>query len=178
MKTKEDLIRFAQYAAANPTPTERLTLNCLESLLGPNGIAFEFQKIFGFYILDFVIPSRLLVIEIDGPEHQNNRNRKRMDTIRDRFCLSCGLKTLRIKTEEFNQLPFLIQQFPEVQGWENKWLYYFQKAEKKRKEVEMKVVIEKPRKKGKSHPEIGRYYRNLRRNKNLADSQELPNFGW
>lgn len=54
------------------------------------------QVILGFYILDFVIPAKLLVIEIDGSSH---KGREEYDEKRSDFIRKCGLKIVRYKNE-------------------------------------------------------------------------------
>lgn len=58
---------------------------------------FKFQMILGFYILDFVIPEKLLCIEIDGSSHDD---RKGYDAFRDGFIRECGFEVLRIQNED------------------------------------------------------------------------------
>jgi len=53
--------------------------------------------ILGFYILDFVLPLKMLNIEIDGGCHQLAQ---RYDRSRDGFVKKCGLKVMRIKNED------------------------------------------------------------------------------
>ena len=51
------------------------------------GVNYLRQVGFGFYVLDFVVPSRLLVIEIDGSEHKYYS--KKFERERDSFIKKC-----------------------------------------------------------------------------------------
>ena len=52
----------------------------------------------GNYIVDFYIPKKQLVIEIDGIQHLTKENKEK-DLERDRFLEGEGLKVLRISNE-------------------------------------------------------------------------------
>jgi very-short-patch-repair endonuclease len=58
---------------------------------------FEDQRNCKAYIVDFYIPDIKLVIEVDGPSHDKQ---KEYDEIRTRFLASKGIKVIRIKNEE------------------------------------------------------------------------------
>lgn len=76
-----------------PTKSER-EFSCR---LDAAGITYKTQMILGFYLLDFVFPEKLLVIEIDGRNHDYTRD---YDRKRDNFIRRCGLEVLRIKNAE------------------------------------------------------------------------------
>lgn len=59
------------------------------------GLVIERQVIFGYYILDFVVVEKLLVVEIDGESHAGPSQRA-YDAKRDKFCQQLGLTVLRI----------------------------------------------------------------------------------
>lgn len=75
-----------------PTPSERAFRDRLEAA----GITFKTQMILGSFILDFVIPDKMLVIEIDGSVHNEQRS---YDAFRDRFIRKCGFKVVRVSNE-------------------------------------------------------------------------------
>lgn len=58
------------------------------------GWNFKQQMILGWYILDFVIPEKMIVFEIDGASH---KNRVYYDNKRDEFVKECGFTTIRIQ---------------------------------------------------------------------------------
>jgi very-short-patch-repair endonuclease len=58
-----------------------------------NGLDFDRQKIIGSYLVDFYCAERRVVIEIDGPSHED---RAEQDAQRDAFLRSLGLTVIRI----------------------------------------------------------------------------------
>jgi very-short-patch-repair endonuclease len=81
----------AQMRGKKQTPAERLFHYRLkQSDLGE----FKRQVIVGFYIVDFVFPARMLVIEIDGCSHDG---RERYDERRDKFLRSMGFSVMHIQ---------------------------------------------------------------------------------
>src|SRR5687767_2448409 len=78
------------------TPAERIFRRRLHQL----GIPFTRQTIIGFYIADFVIPTRMLVIELDGPIHALTTV---YDARRDGFIRSLGFDVLRIQNAQAEQ---------------------------------------------------------------------------
>jgi len=59
------------------------------------GVAFLAQVVVGRYIVDFVIPERMLVIELEGSIHWQMRKRL-YDKRREQFLESCGFKVKRL----------------------------------------------------------------------------------
>jgi very-short-patch-repair endonuclease len=57
------------------------------------GFAFRRQFAIGAYVLDFFCPEAKLCIEVDGPQHEQTRER---DAARDAFLDSKGILTLRV----------------------------------------------------------------------------------
>ncbi|WP_345227316.1 endonuclease domain-containing protein [Hymenobacter koreensis] len=104
-----------------------------DSLLG--GPAFENQVVFGFYILDFVIPSKLLIIEIDGESHLAQREH---DQKRDAFCVALGLKVLRIPNRLANTAAYEASLYPDVEGYARKWEKAQRTAARKQARIETK----------------------------------------
>ena len=65
-------------------------------------MAVKRQKIFGNYIVDFYIPSKKVVIEIDGVQHLFGEQ-KSSDEKRDEYFNSLGIKVLRYNNEDVNK---------------------------------------------------------------------------
>ena len=105
--TKNQLIGYARRLRTYPTKSE----DKARKLLRKYNIPYKFQVPFKYYILDFIITNRLLVVEIDGGYH---KDRKHKDKIRDNFCKTNGLKVLRIKNHEVNTLIKKIKAFKKV----------------------------------------------------------------
>ena len=76
-----------------PTPEESFVILKLDSLKIP----YMTQKIMGFYILDFALPTKMLNIEVDGLIHDQRKN---YDYLRDKFMEKCGYIVLRIPNSE------------------------------------------------------------------------------
>lgn len=64
-----------------------------------NGIRFHRQRILGPYIVDFYAPSVRLVIEIDGPYHDEIKSLEK-DRIRDQYLIDTNIKIIRIKNDQ------------------------------------------------------------------------------
>lgn len=58
---------------------------------------YKFQQIIGFYIVDFCLPGKLLVIEIDGSIHEE---RIKEDQVRDSWLTAMGFTVIRIKNSD------------------------------------------------------------------------------
>ena len=56
------------------------------------GTRWRRQHPIGFYIADFVCLSHKLIIEVDGADHDEER-----DALRDEFLSRSGFRTLRVK---------------------------------------------------------------------------------
>ena len=59
-----------------------------------HGVQFYRQKPIGSYIVDFYAPAAGLVVEVDGPQHQDQINAQN-DAHRDESLKSQGLRMLR-----------------------------------------------------------------------------------
>jgi len=94
MKTAIELKKYQRRMLANPTPAERIIAEKLQTA----GFDFKQQMILGFYILDFVIPKKMLVIEVDGKNHEE-RKQIEYDVKKDNFIKECGFSILRIRNE-------------------------------------------------------------------------------
>lgn len=93
MRTSEEIRSFRKKLKRSPTPSEVL----FRERLKQSGIEFSEQMIFGFYILDFVVHTKALCIELDGSAHKGREN---YDRLRDEFVRKCGLRVVRLKNEE------------------------------------------------------------------------------
>jgi very-short-patch-repair endonuclease len=94
MQPAKQLKVFQGRMRRKPTAPEKVILDRLKD----NGIDFKFQMILGFYILDIVIPARMLVIEIDGTSH-NSAKAKIYDASRTDFIERCGFSVIRLRNE-------------------------------------------------------------------------------
>ena len=56
-----------------------------------NVAPFDFQVRVGFYVADFIFPSKMLIIELDGPNHNRAKDEKR-----DEWLSRAGFTTWRI----------------------------------------------------------------------------------
>ena len=91
-----------------------------KQLLEADGGDFKFQVIVGFYIVDFILPKRMLAIEIDGGYHDSNYQ-KWYDRQRDIFLTKAGFTVLRLKNEEADQLLKYLPEYPEINNWEKQF---------------------------------------------------------
>lgn len=79
--------------ANKPTKAEKSIISKLTAL----GVTFEFQTIIHPYIVDFYLPYKKLVIEVDGKSHDERRE---YDRKRDWWIKKKGYSVIRIKNEE------------------------------------------------------------------------------
>lgn len=86
--------------------TERVTPEELKMMkkLDANDVKYEFQKIVrkpmgGFYIVDFYLPFKNMIIEIDTPYRKKTRNEIE-DLLRTEYFLENGFKYKRINSEK------------------------------------------------------------------------------
>ena len=97
------------------------------------GLFFESQVVFGCYILDFVVLSRLLVVEVDGESHASNQP---YDARRDAFCAELGLQVLRIPNTWVHIAALLVKPYPEIPNYAKRW------AKALRKAIHRQAVVE------------------------------------
>lgn len=117
-----------------PTKHELLT----NLLLSQAGYRYLTQVVFGFYIIDFIIPSLLLAIEIDGSSHDNKQD---YDARRDQFIISHGLKVLHVKNEDVSStLLTLLSSFPPVSGFLDTFKACKKQACKAHSQAQKKVI--------------------------------------
>ena len=64
----------------------------LRRLTLANIASFDFQVRIGFYIADFVFPSKMLIVELDGPNHNHEHDNKR-----DEWLTRAGFTTWRAR---------------------------------------------------------------------------------
>ena len=105
---------FARWLRKNPTPPERILW---ERLRGKKlGVRFRRQAPILGWIVDFWCPSRFLVVEVDGAEHDLT---KKEDEYRDRIlCQRAGILTLRFPAknvvEDLDHVVTEIKRFVEL----------------------------------------------------------------
>ena len=95
----KDLISNAQTLRKNMTPEEKhLWYDFLKRL----PVQAHRQYNIGNYIVDFYIPKKQLVIEIDGIQHLTKENQEK-DRARDEFLKKEGLAVLRFSNESIRK---------------------------------------------------------------------------
>ena len=87
--------KLAQKMRRMPTSGELVMLGRLEM----SGLKFRHQCQMGMYIVDFMIPSKLVVLEVDGGYHQKPEQIKK-DARRDKYMITMGLTVIRVPNEE------------------------------------------------------------------------------
>ena len=97
------------------------------------GLSFESQVVFGCYILDFVVLSRLLVVEVDGESHAS---KQAYDARRDAFCAKLGLHVLRIPNAWAHTAALLVEPYPEIPNYAKRWAKALRKATHRQAVVE------------------------------------------
>ena len=95
----KDLLKNAQALRKNMTPEEKhLWYDFLKRL----PMKAHRQYNIGNYIVDFYIPKKQLVIEIDGIQHLTEEH-KEEDQTRDKFLEGQGLRVLRFPNESIRK---------------------------------------------------------------------------
>ncbi len=94
------IIQRARANRCNPTSAE----SRLWSLLRDRRLAYKFrrQHPIGIYVVDFACPAIHLVIEVDGPSH-NNAEQRAFDEARAEYLMFAGWKLLRVPNEHVYQ---------------------------------------------------------------------------
>ena len=96
---KKELVANAQNLRKNMTDEEKhLWYDFLKNL----PVTVNRQKNIGNYIVDFLISSSKLVIELDGSQHWNEEN-KENDKKRDEYLKKMELTVLRYSNKEINE---------------------------------------------------------------------------
>jgi very-short-patch-repair endonuclease len=88
------LVQHARTMRSAPTWGELILWQALRG--SRLGVAFRRQAIIGSFIVDFVAPSRRLVVEVDGLYHGG---RGRADGRRDRDLAELGYRVVRVSDE-------------------------------------------------------------------------------
>lgn len=110
--TKKQLQTRAKRMRLNPTKGEQHAKNALKKAR----IGFKTQVPFKYYILDFIIPNRLLILEVDGSFHNK---RKEYDKRRDSYCRDMGLKVLRVKNGD-ETIVKKVKRYAKVKNYKSK----------------------------------------------------------
>jgi very-short-patch-repair endonuclease len=97
--TPRELVENQQKLFKHLTPSEQ----DFKWMLEQRGFDFVYQTIIGFYIVDFCIPSKMLIIELDGAVHNTSKD---YDERRDEWLKSIGLKVVRIKNTHIASFDF------------------------------------------------------------------------
>lgn len=84
--------KFAKTMGRNLSAHE---LMFLRRLTLANVASFDFQVRIGFYVADFVFPGKMLIVELDGPNHTDAHDSKR-----DEWLARAGFTTWRVKNSE------------------------------------------------------------------------------
>jgi len=87
MKSSRELRTFARRMKREPPFHEMWFAHRLQE----SGISFKTQVTVGFYIVDFLLPDQMLVVEIDGSMHNESYDKRR-----DEFLDKCGFRVLRV----------------------------------------------------------------------------------
>lgn len=106
------------------TLNQNLTLaeRQFQSRLRRHKIQHKSQQLIGPFIADFVIPRRMLVIEVDGGVHLS-RAAQEYDAQRTRYLESQGFSVLRLTNDQVKTWPLSrIDAYPELMG-KNRRLY-------------------------------------------------------
>ena len=92
------LTPYAQRLRREMTPQERkLWYDCLKTL----PVRVRRQHVLGPYIVDFYVPDRRLVIELDGSQHYDAEGTEQ-DRTRDAYFAEHRIKVLRYSNHEIN----------------------------------------------------------------------------
>lgn len=97
-KYNKDNVKLAKELRKNMTRQEKhIWFDFLKKL----PVTVKRQRPFGNYIADFFIPSALLVIEIDGRQHQMEEN-KIDDIARDKYFSGIDISVVRYTNEDID----------------------------------------------------------------------------
>lgn len=135
--TTEELKRFRSKLVENPTNSEmmaRIQLNSLHKV-----DYYKFQSIIGFYIADFVIPCKMLVVEIDGSSHLD---KKKSDCLRDKFLNEIGFRVCRIPNSDSGNILKYISKYPDLPSSPGKYRNAMELAKKKKVDSESRVYYD------------------------------------
>jgi very-short-patch-repair endonuclease len=68
------------------------------------GLRFRRQVAIGAYVVDFVCFGQKLIVELDGPQHQEEQAKKH-DADRERWLMSQDFRTVRFRNHELDDDP-------------------------------------------------------------------------
>lgn len=94
----QDLTTLARQLRKNMTKEER---HLWYDFLKEFPLRVHRQKVIGNYIVDFYIAEKKLVIELDGSQHYEDREKK-ADQERDAYLTSLGMSVLRYSNADVN----------------------------------------------------------------------------
>ena len=113
LRYKSSLKPISQQLRLEMTECERLLWSRLRRKQ-LHGVQFYRQKPIGSYIVDFYAPAARLVVEVDGPQHQD-RIQTQNDAHRDESLKSQGLQVLRFSNVQVaNELDSVVCVVEEV----------------------------------------------------------------
>lgn len=99
-----------------PTPSESLLYNALLIELRPFDVVLKSQEPISYYIADFIIYPKRVVIEVDGGYHSTLKQQA-YDQRRDSAFRALGITTLRIQSRRvYAEMPKVIAEIREVLG--------------------------------------------------------------
>jgi very-short-patch-repair endonuclease len=97
MQTRPRNTDFARQLRKSASYVEKIIWNCLRGRRF-HELKFRRQQSIGPFIVDFVCFEKRVVLEFDGPHHQNQ---VMYDSHRDSWLANEGYRVLRIKNESF-----------------------------------------------------------------------------
>ncbi len=92
---RRQLEERARLMRGSPSWPEQVLFGAIRG--GRLGVCVKRQVVLGEHIADFVVASRKLVIEVDGPHHALRRS---ADARRDRALARLGWRVLRVSAED------------------------------------------------------------------------------
>ncbi len=105
------MIEIARQFRKEPTPSEAILWQALRGKK-LDGVKFRRQQPIGPFVVDFFAPAVRLVVEVDGPIHETQREADRQ---RQQLLEATGLKILRLTAHEVeNNLPASLQKIREA----------------------------------------------------------------
>jgi len=96
-KYSRELFQVSKDLRKSQTEAEEIIWEKLKSKK-LNGLKFRRQVPYDTFVLDFLYPSKKVILEIDGKIHLKTKIR---DQERDEYFIEKGYKILRIKTKKY-----------------------------------------------------------------------------
>ena len=100
MQYNSNNLKYAKQMRSNMTKEEAVMWNILRAKRF-YGYKFKRQVLIGNYIVDFLCPDKLLIIELDGGQHNKNKIIN-YDSERNKYLIERGYKVLRFWNNEVN----------------------------------------------------------------------------